>query len=293
MGPDEISITKKMLAKVGTPVLSVASVSLMAIVVQSCSSYGREYEPPTGSLEEAQIPRLLMQICVPNQTVSYNVVEVDLSKQPVELTKFAKDDSPVDSRVSDKARKLTFDARPTDVDYGSIGYGQVRHFFANFSESMEHAYLYDTTELEQPVFETMFDGPQKLAAIHINAPNNRNGQGAEFLYWYKLPAKLSNEKFTQWQEPVAKSLRASFTPTSFEPWDYITHGRELPPYQPERSALKVRFRIMSYQDIGLKGLFWQRTYNALFYKYKNGLSDEEQNKLIYIKLADEPPIAGC
>ena len=288
-------LNTKYLKIIGWIALTVAFIFIIAKSNQMDKEAALDVEPPMGSRQYVLVPRVLMQVCVPNQTVSYENVEIDLSNPPTEVPKSKIENYFNDINTIETAKKIIFQARPSDVKSPQLGFGQVLIRQGSFSDSMEHAYLYGDSTSNQPVYETMLYMQRNILNIHIYSFPKTNSDHEYVEFWFQLPPKINDQVFTSWQEPmsqVSSTFKTHPGVPLFKPPK--EGGVVFPIIKPNHDAIKVRFKIMNYEDYGAKESYWNRTQSRLFDKYSKNLNDEEKNNLWFVpKTETAEIIPGC
>ncbi len=272
---------------------AVAWATMLVSVVSSCAS-----EPHRGKTWSPVTPRdeirIIVQVCLPDKTVSFEDVEVELKGPNAKTMR--------EERAANGYRE-TGDSRTTvpitepQIDPYRVtvrrwipgsGVGQLKRSFLGFGEvlnrdgilsaSGDHISLWSNSEKNQPIYEKEGHRLNDTIALDVSAEVN----GEFVTYWYKPPREIPIGQFSNWQEPISQETKEdkgrSRNPTF---WN-LTHGREMEIRPVTGNAPKIRYRLMAVEEYYDQYRFWKRAQKAVGEKFYRGVVGEEREKRHFV-----------
>lgn len=181
------------------------------------------------NVEYLSAMRVVVQICVPDRTVSLAPLDLDLARVPPipprrERILYVQDTKEMLAARSAYVSKITANSIPDTRDVAHLmqlmrneremditkpyaPYGDVKHLGDIGRAGSQVVYLRGRTSDEQPVYEESTNTrPEYLTAISFRAPHRNETQ-----YWYKLPDHIPHKEFTEWLPPFTQEDRTSGT----------------------------------------------------------------------------------
>lgn len=248
--------------------------------------------PQSINVEYLSALRVIVQICVPDRTVSLVPLELDLTKVPATpsrreqglssisdtnemlearkayVSKITANSNPDNRKVAHLTR-LEPSLRATDISTPYASYGHVKHIGDLGSAGMGVEYLRGRTSNEQPVYEKSTNTrPKFLTAISFRAPHRNETE-----YWYKLPDHIPHNAFTEWLAPFAQEDRTSGAKKNQDVGYRLVYRNKVDSSNVDPFAPKIRYKLLSVvEEFEYDGRFWDRTQKAInAYKQSLGL----------------------
>jgi len=267
------------------------------------------------NVEYLSAMRVVVQVCVPDRTVSLAPLELDLTKVPAipprrERTLYGAQDtkemlaarsayvskitanSIPDTRNVAHLMQLVRNARETDVTKAYAPYGDVKHLGDIGSAGGKVVYLRGRTSDEQPVYEESTNTrPEYLTAISFRAPH-RNGTQ----YWYKLPDHIPHNEFTEWFPPFTQEDRTSGANGNQDVGYRLVYRNKVDSSSIDSVAPKIRFKLLSIvENFEYEGRFWDRTQKAInaYKQFQNLQSGSEEWANFHFVPAEKVALPPC
>lgn len=237
--------------------------------------------------------RTIVQVCLPDERVSFEDVEVDLTGIP--NVKTMRDARAANGYLETGDIRITAPMTEPQVDpdrvtvrrwipgsgtgqvQRSLGFGHVTNQDGILGAGGSQIYLWSNSEKNQPIYEKQEHRPKDMIALRVSIEVN-----SEFVdYWYKQPREIPMARFSDWQEPISqetKKDRESGNPT----WWNLTHGREMKIHPVTGNAPKIRYRLMTVEEYYDQYRFWERSNKAVGEKFYRGVGDEERKVLRFV-----------
>lgn len=248
--------------------------------------------PQSINVEYLSALRVIVQICVPDRTVSLVPLDLDLTKVPATPSRREQTLSGIsDTKEMLEARrayvsKITTNSKPdtrnvahlmrlepslreTDISIPYASYGDVKHIGDLRSAGKGVEYLRGRTSNEQPVYEkSTKTRPMFLTALSFQAPHR-----SETEYWYTLPDYIPHNAFTEWLAPFAQEDRTSRTKKNQDVSYRFVYRNKVDSSSVDPFAPKIRYKLLSVvEEFEYDGRFWDRTQKAInAYKQSLGL----------------------
>lgn len=278
----------------------MATLVLAGCVAQPMKSGGsvtdRSREKPHDSGGRVGIPldeiRLVIQVCLPEKTVDFEDVEIELkgladaktirerraeSGHPEPGKSFAT--APVTEPQIDPdrvtVRRWIPGSGANPVKRSHLAFGDVLDQdgirSAGSSGDLE---LWNNSESNQPIFETK--GPRPEGTLALSVSTEVNGEISTF--WYKPPKEIRKGQFTGWLAPISQEKRnergRSGNPTF---WN-LTHDRPMEIYPVTEPAPKIRYRLATFEEYYDQYRFWTRAQKAVAEKFYRNVYGEERTQ---------------
>lgn len=267
------------------------------------------------NVEYLSAMRVVVQVCVPDRTVSLVPLDLDLAKVPAipqrrERTLYGAQDtkemlaarsayvskitanSIPDTRNVAHLMQLVRNERETDVTKPYAPYGDVKHLGDIGSAGGKVVYLRGRTSGEQPVYEESTNTrPEYLTAISFRAPH-RNGTQ----YWYKLPDHIPHKEFTEWLPPFTQEDRTSGANGNRDVGYRLVYRNKVDSSNIDSFAPKIRFKLLSIvENFEYEGRFWDRTQKAInaYKQFQNLQSGSEEWANFHFVPAEKIALPPC
>lgn len=269
------------------------AVTLVSLV-SSCageSDWRKTWSPVTPRDEI----RIIVQVCLPDKTVSFEDVEVDLTGTPTAKTMREERAANGYRETGDSRNTVPITEPQIDPNRATVrrwvpgsGAGQLKRSFLGFGEvlnqdgilsaSGDHIYLWSNSEEDQPIYEK--DGHRLNDTIALEVSGEVNG---EFVtYWYKPPRAIPMEQFSNWQEPISQETKEDIERSRNPTFWNLTHGREMEVRPVTGNAPKIRYRLMTVEEYYDQYRFWKRAQKAVGEKFYRGVVGEEREKRHFV-----------
>ena len=263
--------------------------------------------PPWESQEYADVKKVIVQVCVPNQIVAFEDVEIDLSQIPESKTFDEVRDAQGISRsgADNQLSPSSIQGNKDVVRRWIVGAGteDIKRYFINLEDVLNQdgilsagsgaVYIFGSTIKNQPVFEREGKRQKDYIALGASVDVAKNGQSDFVTYWFKLPTNIPVGEFSNWQEPISqedKMIRNTQKNATF--WN-LTHGREMEIHSVGENAPKMRFKLMSARDYYNEKRFWLRSQKAVAEKYYRPVVGKPERENIYFVPKTNNTIPGC
>lgn len=270
--------------------------------------------PQSIDVDYLSAPRVILQVCIPDRTVSFVPMVLDLSRELPAGPHWALKPIAVPGGVADSAEKLAartayitrvtagslpdtrtsasllrlIHVRETDISNGYARFGDVKNI-GNGSHGGTAIALAGRTTSDQPVYRISTKArPQQLTAVSFAAPH-RPG----IVYWYRLPDHIPHTAFTSWNTPFTEEDRNVY-PTGGRTVGYrLVQGGKVPSTAVSAHAPRVRYTLMSIiEEYDVQDRFWMRTQKAINH-YKRSLkipvTSKDWDAIHFIQ--DDPPVS--
>ncbi len=277
-------------------------------------------DPYPGTLADLIQPYVLYQICLPDRTLSFEEIKIDLKNIPPEVTKFQHwrnysdriESKPAskrelqsavdiesrtapDQRRESTVRKLLPVQRPSDFFGRQISSGAMETWRNVSSQGLNKDKLIGETTNHQPVFETLWVPPSGVLGLFTYVKEYGNWYDPISIYWFNIPNDLTSEFFTNWIDPVSEETKEQRTKSIYakdnSTWR-IFRGKDIIKHQVSKDAPRIRYRIISKMEYEDKQRFWRREGKAIGQMYSNGLLKGESKNHIFFPVYDQI-IPGC
>lgn len=257
-----MSIIRKVLMK-NSPRILAGIVFCTILPIDSSSAVSTtEFEK---YLNDPKALRLVMQVCVPDRTAYFDTITVDVTDLPEDISQVelrqrfinAKNErvdeldkianqSNTSERQFQQIRLLNKPVNPTDYPSGWISMTKADNVKGIRSAGTVTGEILESTENNQPVFiGFIHQRPEDVIAVAVTPIADANQE--QITYWYKLPKSISKEKYTDWQNPISGETRSQQSGRNPTFW-LLTHNKELPIYDVEGNAPKVRYTVMTDEE---------------------------------------------
>ena len=221
-------------------------------------------------LNDPKALRVVMQVCVPDKTAYFETITVDVTDLPEDISQAelrqrfttAKVERMDElSRISNQSnsnerqfqpiRLLNKPVNPTDYPSSWISISKVDNVKGIRSASSASGEMIEITEKNQPVFIGFnHQRPEDIIAVSVTPIANADNE--RITYWYKLPKSIPKEKYTDWQNPISGETRSQQSGKHPTFW-LLTHDKELPIYEVNGNAPKVRYTVMTNEEANKNG----------------------------------------
>lgn len=239
--------------------------------------------------------RIIVQVCLPDRTVSFEDVEIDLKGMPKVETMREERAANGYHEAGESRTTIPITEPQVDPDRVTVrrwipgsGVGQLQRSFLGFGEvlnqdgilsaSGDHISLWSSSERNQPVYEKEGHRLKDTIALDVSADVN----GEFVTYWYKPPREIPTGQFSNWQEPISqetkKDIEHSRNPTF---WN-LTHGREMEIHPVIGNAPKIRYRLMAVEEYYDQYRFWNQAQKAVGERFYRGVVGEEREKRHFV-----------
>ena len=253
--------------------------------------------PQSNSPEYVEVPVVIVQLCLPNKTVAFEDVEIDLVGTPKARTlvevreangirghrkEQGATTATEDARNTDVVRRWVTGTQPAEVPRYFLAFGEVLNRDGIMSAGGGHISLMGSTDRNQPVFEKQGHRPQDYIALETSVEVSENGQRESVKYWFKLPQDVPQAQFTKWQEPMSQEDKTTQEKQKNPTFWNLTHGRSMDVYEVRKDAPKIRFKVMRIRDYYDENRFWYRSQKAVAEKYYRGVTREARDKVHFV-----------
>jgi len=258
--------------------------------------------------EDADVIKVIVQICVPNKVVAFEDVEVDLTQIPKEKplievreasrTRGHQTDNQRTSQTStrqgdkDVVRRWIVGSTPGELEKYWIPFSDVSNTDGILRAGGEFVSLFGSTQKNQPVFEVKGRRQKDYIALKTSVEVEKDGQHEYFKYWFKLPSSIPTGEFSNWQEPISQEDRQIRDKQQNPTFWNLLHGGEIEIYPVGDNAPKMRFKLMRVGDYYDENRFWYRSQKAIAAKYYRGVTGEERERIHFVPKSSSV-IPGC
>jgi hypothetical protein len=239
--------------------------------------------------------RIVVQVCLPDKTVLFEDVELDLigfskvktmreerAANGYSETGDIRNTAPITVPQIDPDRVTIRHWVPGSVDgqlkRSFLGFGDVLNQDGILSAGSFHISLWNNSEKSQPIYETHAHRLNDTIALYVSAEVS----GQLVKYWYKPPSELPTGQFSNWQEPISQETKEdrdlSRNPTF---WN-LTHGMEMEIHPVAGNAPKIRYQLMSVEEYFDQYRYWNRAQKAVGEKFYRGIVGEEREKRHFV-----------
>lgn len=248
--------------------------------------------------EDADVIKVIVQICVPNKVVAFEDIEVDLTQIPKDKTFVEmRDTSGIRSHQTENQRTSKTNSNQGDKDVVRrwiVGFtpGELEKYWIPFSDISntdgvlraggEFISLFTSTQKNQPVFEVKGRRQKDYIALKTSVEVKKDGQHEYFKYWFKLPPNIPTGEFSNWQEPISQEDRQIRDKQQNPTFWNLLHGREIDVYPVGENAPKMRFKLMRVRDYYEENKPWYRSQKAITEKYYKGATGDERERIHFI-----------
>lgn len=266
------------------------------------------------NVEYLSAMRVVVQICVPDRTVSLAPLDLDLARVPPipprrERILYVQDTKEMLAARSAYVSKITANSIPDTRDVAHLmqlmrneremditkpyaPYGDVKHLGDIGRAGSQVVYLRGRTSDEQPVYEESTNTrPEYLTAISFRAPHRNETQ-----YWYKLPDHIPHKEFTEWLPPFTQEDRTSGTNGNRDVGYRLVYRKKVDSSHIDSFAPKIRFKLLSIvENFEYEGRFWDRTQKAInaYKQFQNLQSGSEEWASFHFVPAEKIALPPC
>ena len=274
---------------VGHSLKTVAGPAMLACLITSCVN---TVDPSTwNSLTPREEIRVIVQVCLPNATVSFEDIEVDLKGIPSARTlregrtangyREAGDirtTVPITEPLTDPnrvtVRRWTPPSGEGQLKRSFLAFGEVLNRDGSRSASADTITLWSNSERNQPIFETEGHRPNDTIAFDVSVEVN----GKFVTYWYKPPRRIPTGKFTDWQDPVSQETEADKARSRNSTLWNLMDDREMEIHAVSGSAPKIRYRLATVEEYYDQYRFWKQAQKAVGEQFYKGVVGEESRR---------------
>lgn len=244
-------------------------------------------------LDEKQ---MIIQVCLPEKTVEFKDVEIDLKGVAGAKTireeragnghpelGTAIDTAPVTDPQIDPdrvtVRRWIPGSGANPVIRSHLGFGNVLDQdgvrSAGSGNSLD---LWNNSERNQPIFETV--GPRPEGTLALRVTTEINGEISTF--WFKPPKEIRKDQFTEWQAPISQERRNGQRRSGNPTFWNLTHDRPMEIYPVTEPSPKIRYRLTSVEEYYDQYRFWKRAQKAVGEKFYRNVYGEERTQRHFV-----------
>jgi hypothetical protein len=283
--------------------LPLVAVMLAALMIEGCSHtrVTAGPMPPWNTPEFVDVLQIVVQICLPNRTVAFQDVDIDLTAIPSART-FVEEreasgvhghrlqsppitSSPEASRNTDIVRRWIKGSDSTGLSRYFLGFSEVLNSDGVLSASSTQIQLIGSTDKNQPVFEKHAHRPQDYIGLSTTLEEPVDNKTEFATYWFKLPRRAPDTQFSEWQDPISREDKASREKQRNPTFWNLTHGIPMDIYETGNHAPKIRFKVMSIGNYYDENRFWNRARRAVAEKYYRGLGAKARDEIHFVPKA--------
>lgn len=273
---------------------AVAQATILISVISSCAS-APDQEKTWSQVTPRDEIRIIVQVCLPDRTVSFEDVEVDLTGIPKAKTMREERAANGYREAGDSRTTVPITEPQINQDRVTVrrwipgsGVDQLKKSFLPFGEvlnrdgilsaSGDHISLWSSSERNQPVYEKEGHHLKDTIALDVSAEVN----GEFVTYWYKPPREIPTGQYSNWQEPISQETKEDKERSRNPTFWNLTHGREIEIRPVTENAPKIRYRLMAVEEYYDQYRFWKQAQKAVGERFYRGVVGEEREKRHFV-----------
>lgn len=229
---------------------AAALLFVLFLTLASGCAYAQSFQE---YLNDPKAARIRAQICIPDKTVFFDELEVDVTNLPntyslgnyIAIWKQIQSGQEAPRAAAVDAKKEIQTIRQWRLPRFRIGMQQISDVRGSRSAGSAIHKIYGRTVKDQAVFQT--ETRQRagdLIALLVQATVLRDGKEERRDFWFKPPQDIPAGAWTVWTAPFSEegeNEKDKKLPT----WYRLVHGREIAQHRVHENAPRIRYMLES------------------------------------------------